>query len=250
MESNDYYFDKGILKFSVFKKFPIIKAGFSTSELGNPGYGNSTTASRLKSRKRVLDIDGLSIYDGVFQDQQHTAQVRIVGELNKHYGVKFKKNAIQYNDGMATNEKNVVLTVWGADCTPVYLFDPIKNVIGVFHSGREGTRKNITTNMIDLIVETYQSNPSDIISILGPSICEKCYQINEDIASKFSGEYITRIDDKVFLNVKAKIRNQLLKSGIEKIIDIPICTFCDKRFFSYRREGKKHGTAIGYIVLR
>lgn len=249
MELNNYYFDNGILKFSVFKELKNIKAGFSTNELGNPGYGNSTTASRLKSRKKILDVDGLSIYDAVFQDQQHTGQVRIVGELNKHYGVKFKKNALQYNDGMATNEKNVVLTVWGADCTPVYLFDPVKNVIAVFHSGREGTRKNIATNMINLIVETYKSNPSDIISILGPSICEKCYQINENIASKFNEKYIHEIDDKIFLNVKAKIQQQLLDAGIKKIIDIPICTFCDKNFFSYRREGKKHGTAMGYIVL-
>lgn len=249
METNNYYFDGGILKFNIFNNFKEIKAGFSTSELGNPGYGNSTTASRLKSRKRVLDVDELSIYDAVFQDQQHTSQVRIVGDLNKRYGVKFKKNALQYNDGMVTDEKNVILTSWGADCTPVYLFDPIKKVIGLFHSGREGTRKSIAINAINLIVENYKSDPKDIIALLGPSVCSKCYQVNDKIVSKFSDKYVNRVDDKVYLDVKANINDQLLSVGVEQIVDIPICTFCDKRFFSYRREGKKHGTGMAYIVL-
>ena len=217
METNNYYFDDGVLKFTAFKEFSMIKAGFSTSALGNPGYNNSTTASRLKSRKKVLDVDELSIYDAVFQDQHHTGQVRIVGDLNKHYGVKFKKNALQYNDGMISNEKKLVLTVWGADCTPVYLFDPVKKIIGTFHSGREGTRKNIATNAINLIVQTYQSNPSDIISILGPSICTKCYQINEKIASKFDEKYLNRKDEEIYLDVKKNIQNQLLEAGIKKI---------------------------------
>lgn len=249
MERNSYYFENGILRFSIFKDFKMIKAGFSTNEFGNPGYSNSTTASRLKSRKKILDVDNLSIYDAVFQDQQHTSQVRIVGELNKHYGVKFKKNALPYTDGMITNEKGVVLTVWGADCTPVYLFDPVKKVIGVFHSGRVGTRKNIATNAINLVIETYHSNPKDIISVLGPSICGKCYQINESIASKFDDKYLNRIDDKVYLDIKKNIIDQLQAAGVENIVNIPICTFCDTRFFSYRREGKSHGTGMGYIVL-
>ena len=38
-------------------------------------------------------------------------------------------------DGLITDKSNKVLSLTYADCTPLYLFDPVKKVIGNIHSG-------------------------------------------------------------------------------------------------------------------
>ncbi len=50
---------------------------------------------------------------------------------------------------MVTTIKNIALQVRIADCGNIYAYDPIAQVIGVCHSGRQGTHKNIIANMID-----------------------------------------------------------------------------------------------------
>ncbi len=49
---------------------------------------------------------------------------------------------------MVTSLKNLELQVRVADCGNIYAYDPIGQVIGVCHSGRQGSRKNIINTML------------------------------------------------------------------------------------------------------
>lgn len=42
-------------------------------------------------------------------------------------------------DGLITNEPNVVLATFYADCVPLYFVDPVHMAIGLSHSGWRGT---------------------------------------------------------------------------------------------------------------
>ena len=51
-------------------------------------------------------------------------------------------------DGMVTTLMNVRLETRVADCGNIYAYDPVEKVIGVCHSGWQGTHLNIIHNMI------------------------------------------------------------------------------------------------------
>ncbi len=94
----------GILLFPVFEKYPYLEAGFSTNQFGNLGFKNSTPKQRFQSRNTFFQQAGLRIENAVFQDQMHTKNVKIITVSDKGKGIKFKKNALQNNDGMITNQ--------------------------------------------------------------------------------------------------------------------------------------------------
>ena len=54
-------------------------------------------------------------------------------------------------DGLVTNGKNKVLSLTFADCTPIYLFDKNKKIIGNIHSGWQGTAKKIAKKSIEFM---------------------------------------------------------------------------------------------------
>jgi len=57
-------------------------------------------------------------------------------------------------DGLVTQDPEIILTLKVADCVPVFLHDPSKNIIGLVHSGWRGTVENIVLNAIQLMIKT------------------------------------------------------------------------------------------------
>jgi len=197
-----------------------------------------------------LEKQNLNISKAVFQDQQHTNNVKIITQDHIGKGSKYKKNAIQNNDGMITNENNIILTVAAADCTPVYIIEPNRKIIALVHSGREGTRKKITTKAILMMQKYFKTKSKNLIVIIGPAICKNCYKINDQIAEQFEKRHCFSQKSHIFLDIKAHIIDELLKLKIKKIEEINLCTFEDKQFYSFRNEGILHGTGIGFMTIK
>ena len=66
-------------------------------------------------------------------------------------------------DGLITDKKDNVLSLTFADCTPLYFYDPVKNVIGNVHSGWKGTYQEIAKMAVKSLVQNYDINPKDLI---------------------------------------------------------------------------------------
>ena len=47
------------------------------------------------------------------------------------------------------------------------------------------------------------------------------------------------------LDMKAIARDRLHGAGVREVLDLEICTICDERFFSHRREGARAGRQAG-----
>ena len=244
------YIDNGILKFSILDKFPQIKAGFFTTLFGNLGYTNNNHQSCFDNRLKAFQTANILLEDCIFQDQQHTDHIKIVSASQKGKGIFRKELALQNNDGMITSEKNIVLTVAAADCAPVYLIEPEKEIITLLHSGRKGTQLKITEKAINMMISLFGVEAENLIAIIGPSICKEHYQINEDIAIDFHGKFCEQYQDKIYLDITEHIINQLKNFGIKNIYNCEICTYENSSFFSYRREGKNHGTGLGYLTIK
>ena len=71
---------------------------------------------------------GTDIFDFVTSDQTHTTNVMRVGKSQQGSGV-VKSRTYTDVDGLITNEPNVVLSTFFADCVPLYFVDPVNNAI-------------------------------------------------------------------------------------------------------------------------
>ena len=132
-------------------------------------------------------------------------------------------------DGMITNQRNVSLGIYVADCCAVYLLDPVRNCIGLVHSGKKGTELAIASHAIVLMQEKLGSQPNDLIVQLSPCIRPPHYEI--DFA--------------------ATIVQQCRDAGVKQVHDCNICTACDlARYYSYRVEKGKTGRMLALLALR
>ena len=82
---------------------------------------------------------------------------------------------------LITNEPGVILSTFYADCVPLYFVDPVNKAIGLSHSGWRGTVGRIGQKTLEAMKEAYGTNPEDIYAAVGPSICQECYEISEDV---------------------------------------------------------------------
>lgn len=249
-----------VLTFKNFEKHGVT-TGFTTRKGGvSTGYSESLNFDYNKGDDKENVIENYEILaralgttrdNFVYGFQKHTDVVLSVGERDG--GMKYPDT-----DGFLTNE-NVVLLTFHADCVPIYLFDTVKRVAGMVHSGWEGTTKNITKKAIDKMIEDYGTNPTDIIVGIGASICEKCFEVDKDVADIFTDkgyeEFISyhRLHNKYHIDIKKVIKKQCEDEGVlaENIEITNVCTMCDeeKRFFSHRKMGLKRGGHVAFIKL-
>ena len=171
-------------------------------------------------------------------------------------------------DGLITNVKCAILAITFADCTPLFFYDPIKNVIGNIHSGWPGTTKKIGAKAVDMLVNKMGCNPKNILCFIGPHIRKECFLVNDDVKEIFEKTFTdicknyNVIEETNLHNEKGKqyridttlINKIMLKEkGIleENIFDCNLCTVCNKDMFHSRRaEGINYEVNTGIMYLK
>lgn len=173
--------------------------------------------------------------------QEHSDDIYIV----KNY----RETNLALADGIITPIPNVALCISVADCVPVFLFDKNKQILGVIHAGREGTRKRIVQRALEKFIQEFQSNISDIVALIGPSIGPCCYRLPKDLLYECFEEGLITTDGDT-LDLWKSNEKQLVEYGIEtqNLFISGECTCCNDNYFSYRRGDKKlRNYAIGMI---
>lgn len=138
----------------------------------------------LENYELVARILGGRASDVTGTVQTHTVNVRRVTEEDRGK-VAFRKEDYSDVDGLVTNEKGIILAVFTADCVPLYFVDSVKEAIGLAHSGWRGTVGNMAGIMVERMKKEFGSDPKDLIVAIGPSICRKCYEVDETVAEAF-----------------------------------------------------------------
>ena len=259
------------LTYPAFEKLEGIIHGFST-RLGGVSRGIYSSMNLSFTRgdeeeavkenyRRIAQAIGFQTEDIVTSDQTHTANVRKVTEADRGKGITVPRD-YQDVDGMVTNVPGLVLATFYADCVPLYFADPVKRVIGLSHSGWRGTVAKIGKVTVEKMKEEYGCHPEDILAAIGPSICQDCYEVSEDVIEEFktafAGEYQERLyykkkNGKYQLNLWEANRLIFLEAGIpEANISMPgICTCCNPEFlFSHRASHGKRGNLAAFLGLK
>ncbi|MGI9089176.1 MAG: polyphenol oxidase family protein [Chthoniobacterales bacterium] len=131
-------------------------------------------------------------------------------------------------DGLITNQRDVCLGIYVADCCAVYLVDPVRHALGLVHSGKKGTELGIVGRAIDLMTEHFGTVPQDLVAQLSPCIRPPHYEI--DFA--------------------AEIARACRERGLTSVDDGGACTACDlARYYSYRAEKGRTGRMLAFLAL-
>jgi YfiH family protein len=143
-------------------------------------------------------------------------------------------------DALVTATQGVAVSVRTADCIPILLADRRTGAVAAVHAGWRGTAARIAVETLARMRGEFGTRPEDVVAAIGPGIGECCYEVGIEVARQF-GESGPR------LNLAAHNLRQLEAAGVRKIDVVSPCTFCDGRFFSYRREGERAGRMISFI---
>jgi len=219
----------------------------STKSDGNIGFVSSSQQEKvLTCRQKIAEKAGFSLGSVIAMQQSHTANVRIVSQADAGRGAKNYESAIPKTDALITPDQNLVLLTLSADCPLVGLYDPVKHIVGVVHSGWRGTAKNSVPQTIQTMGTTFNSRPENIHAFISPAAGVCCYEVGEEVASSFrlaKNDVISYQDSKYYLNLPLAIVYQCLETGVQhkNIQTSSVCTICNKDYFSYRREEASTG---------
>ena len=196
----------------------------------------------------------------VCTDQTHTTNVIRVGKEDCGYGVTRQKPYTDV-DGLVTDEPGEVLSTFFADCVPLYFVDTVNRAIGLSHSGWRGTVGRMGQRTLEKMATEFGTNPKDIVAAVGPSICQDCYEVSEDVAEEFIKEFSGHADEILINKGNGKYQLDLWKTneivlieaGVKKenIAVTNICTCCNPDLlFSHRASKGKRGNLGAFMYIR
>lgn len=259
------------LTFPLLEKTGLVKHGFSTRMGGvSEGIFSSMNLSFHRGDKeecvrenfrRIAEALGTRTEHMVFSDQTHTTNVRVVTKEDRGKGIH-RPLDYQDIDGLVTNEREIMLVTVYADCVPVYLVDTKHKAIGLCHSGWRGTVGKISQETLRVMKENFQTEAEDVLASIGPSICQDCYEVSEDVVleveKSFGKECMGELayakeNGKYQLNLWRANELALLQAGVPKhqIQTTDICTCCNSKYlFSHRATAGRRGNLAAFLELK
>ncbi len=135
--------------------------------------------------RRVGEVMGCALEDMVLARQTHTTNIRHVTAQDRGKGI-VRPFDYQDVDGLITDEPGLVLVTTFADCVPLLFVDPVRRAVGSAHSGWRGTAGRMGEHMVRAMGDAFGSRPEDLLAAIGPSICQECYEVSDDVAREFA----------------------------------------------------------------
>jgi YfiH family protein len=179
-------------------------------------------------------------------------------------------------DIILTNDAARALTIRVADCLPMLVVDRATRAVAAAHAGWRGLATRVPVVTIERLAAEFGSRPADLLVAIGPSIGACCYEVGEDVRSRFASFGTIEIERwfSVHPSVSAGnppaptlsstrraghwffdgwqcARDQLMTTGIpsDQIFVAELCTASHGgAFCSYRRDGAgATGRMVGVI---
>lgn len=154
-------------------------------------------------------------------------------------------------DALTTRLAGVAVLVRTADCLPLFVWDPIQQVVGLAHAGWRGLVARLPLRLIGFLRHVYHSDPRDLVVGIGPAIRACCYEVGIEVAQRF-GPFLRQTGGRRTCDLIGCATTQLLAAGVRpsRVVDCGCCTACDAaRWHSVRRDGADAGRLVSFILL-
>lgn len=272
--------------FPSLEQFSFIRQGFSTKLGGcsegdlyamNLSYSRGDQPERVdENYRRITNAMGLETRNLVLSDQVHDTKVKLVTKADCQ-GDNLRDKKLVGIDGLISNEKEVLLCTSYADCVPLYFVDPEHEAIGLSHSGWRGTVGKMAAKTLTAMEKAFATNPKQVYVVIGPSICQACYEVSQDVADAFANfvdsnriAWLQAEDSaciqneiKEVLQEKGQGKYQLdlwhanqlicMEAGVPRaqIAVSGVCTCCNHHLlYSHRKTNGKRGNLAAFLQLQ
>lgn len=229
---------------------------------------------------RIGQVLGCPPENMTASQQTHTTNIRLVTSDDKGKGI-IRPLDYQDIDGLMTDEPGIALVTYYADCVPLLFVDPIHRAIGTAHSGWRGTVGRMGECMVKSMGVAFGTEPKELYAAIGPSICQDCYEVSEDVAERFAGleEGMENLAKELLLSGRYRVGYdgnlpRIVEQGVkpgkyqldlwlanymilrqagvlpERIAITDICTCHNSDYlFSHRASGGKRGNLAAFLML-
>ena len=260
------------LRFPALEETGLVIHGFST-RLGGVSQGCYSSMNLSFTRgddksaveenyRRMAAALGVEKESMTLTWQTHTVNVRRVGREDRGKGVTRERDYRDV-DGLVTDEPDITLVTFFADCVPLYFLDPVKKAIGLSHSGWRGTAARMGQRTLEKMSAEFGTDPKDVIACIGPSICGDCYEVGEEVADVFAAEFGPKWENSILrpgirpgkyqLDLWKANEAVLLEAGVapDHLHVTDICTCCNPDYlYSHRKMGEKRGNLCAFLALK
>lgn len=221
-----------------------------------PGGGHALFTSRAHGN--LSSTDGLGCEQGALARERLRERLGLRRLLRGHqvHGVTIvpvreqldlppvanKAAPVPYQaDGHATGLLGVGALALTADCLPVALGG--EGAVAMVHAGWRGLAAGVLEQGVRALREV--GCEGELVAILGPGAGPCCYEVGPEVHAAFPGAPRRGR----YIDLKAIARSRLRAAGVESVRDVGLCTICDSRFYSHRREAQRAGRQAGIAWL-
>jgi hypothetical protein len=237
------------------RKGGVSPAPWDSLDLG-PSRGDDLENVRENYRRfcAVLGADERRV---VLSKQVHETTVRVVTADDAGKGLWRHRDYAA--DALITNETNLPLVVFSADCGIILLHDPVTGAVGGVHAGWRGCAGGILEKAVREMTRVYGTDPASLRCAIGPCIGPCCFETDDDVPEAMRAAlgdtaelYLERRGPKYHVDLAGLNRQWLLRAGVSPDhIDVcGLCTACrPDLFWSHRKLGNARGVQGAMIVL-
>lgn len=205
-----------------------IEAAVTLRDFGNlathVGDDPALVILRRRHLARALKLATVPLY----LNQQHTNRVSIW------------PNREHTSDALIA-DKPAVAVVLTADCLPLLLCSKDGQHIAAVHAGWRG----LAADILGQTLRALKVDARQLKLWIGPAICQRCYQVGNEVRQAFSNCFDGRSVEQAFssdgdrwrVDLPLLAERQARDYGLTEITQSNLCTACSAdRFYSYRKN--------------
>jgi len=249
--------DVGLLKFERLSREPGFVHAIASKPWNYAPHRGAGRQQAMAARRRVCEILGVPAERLTAPAQVQAAEVVRIEPGDWGRGGDGRGSALPYDDGLICDTPDVPIVMLSADCPLICVYDPTGPAIGTVHAGWQGTVAGAAENLIRQMQRSFGSDPGRLIAGISPAAGPCCYEVGREVqriaATRLpdADEVVVVRNGKLTFDLWSANRNQLVRAGLEpgNIEVAELCSICDQRFWSHRRDGAEAGRTAMFVAI-
>ncbi|MBR2131260.1 MAG: peptidoglycan editing factor PgeF [Oscillospiraceae bacterium] len=208
--------------------------------------------------RRFCNALGVDVSKVVLAGQVHQDTVRHVTAADAGKGLFVQRDYTA--DALVTNESELNLMVFSADCGIFLLHDPVSRCVGAVHAGWRGTALGLPSKAVAEMGRLFGAKPENIRVAVGAGIGPCCFETDDDVPQAMREafgaaveQFIKPMGQKWSVDLLQINLWRLRETGIlTKHLDgMNVCTACHPElYWSHRKTGDRRGVQGALIGLK
>ncbi len=247
-----------LLRFERLSREPGLAHCVTTKPQNMAPHRGEGCADSIRWRQDICRILNVDYQQLTSPSQVHGADVLRVEDCDIGCGHDGRASAVPNVDGLLTDKPGVPLILMSADCPLICVYDPIKRAVGAVHASWKGTVSRAAEHLVHRMAAECYSSPAQLLAAICPSAGPCCYEVGREVQRlartrlDHADACFTTREGRLYFDMWQANRNQLIAAGVgpDNIETAGLCTICDPRFWSHRRDGETAGRFALWVVVR